>query len=206
MSDFKEQCKVVTKWPVHFHYVSVFEPAIMKAKNGQVVNSEPKYKAEIRIPKENTALVAQIQAGVNAAKEVGKITKWGGKIPYIEPKKNGLRDGDVEKPNDPSYKGMWFMQASNKNKPAIVSQEREEFTGKLKPITDPVDFYSGCWGLISLSFFPYSTGGDGIGVSLQNIMKTKPPTGYNDDRVAGGASADEDFASFASGGDDDFMK
>lgn len=206
MSDLKEQCKVVTKSPVKFCYVSVFEPTVMKAKGGAIVNSEPKYKTEIRIPKENTVLVAQIQAAINAAKEVGKTSKWGGQIPYIEPKKSGLRDGDVEKPNDPTYKGMWFMQASNKNKPAIVSDQREQFTGKLIPITDPVDFYSGCWGLISLQFFPYSTGGNGIGCSLQNIMKTKPPVGQTDERMSGGASADEDFADFAGGGDDDFMK
>jgi hypothetical protein len=35
-----------------------------------------------------------------------------------------------------------------------------------------VEFYSGCYGNISINFFPYNTLGNGVSAGLQNIQKT----------------------------------
>lgn len=193
--------KIITKSKVRFFYTNVFEARAMKGQP----NSEPKYSVQILIPKSDTALVAQFNAGIEAAKEEGKLKKWAGKIPFMDYKVSGLRDGDKEYPLDPNYAGMYFISAKNKNKPGILSETTDAF-GKRLPITDPVDFYSGCWGYVSLNVFPYNNQSNGIAFSLQNILKaTKGPDGKDAERVAGGASAEEDFKDFASG-EDDFMK
>jgi hypothetical protein len=51
------------------------------------------------------------------------------------------------------------------------------------------DFYSGCWGAVTLNFFPYdSKGNKGVGAGLNNVIKTR-----DDERLSGGSSADADF-------------
>lgn len=196
MSDLKQQTKVINKTtPVRFSYCNVFVAKAME--EGQ----EAKFSVQIRIPKTDTALVKQYNDAIDAAKELGKLEKWKGKIPAGL--KGGLRDGDVEFPGDAGYAGMWFINANNKNKPGILSNECDEF-GKRLPITDPVDFYSGVWGHVSVNFFPYSNKSNGVACSLGNLLKGKAPKGYDDSRLSGGATAEEDFADFGSG-DDDFM-
>lgn len=182
-----QKTKVVTKGLVRFLFVKVFEPSSMED------GGEKKYSAQILISKKNKLLVEQINAGFEAAKEEGRTTKWGGKIPPNF--KGGLRDGDKEKPDDPTYKGMWFINANNKNKPGLIDENHDA-------ILDPVDFYSGCWGIVSINFFPYkapNNTANGVGCSLQNIMKVDVANrGLDQSRLAGGASAEEDFKQFDS--------
>lgn len=161
---------------VRFSYAHVFEP---HASNG---NAEPKYSVCILIPKEDTKTVELIEKCIAAAQEKGKTTKWGGKIP----KNCGtpLRDGDEEE-KGPEYEGMYFMNASSKQKPGIRVLEN----GKVIEALDHEDFYSGCWGAVSVNFFPYdSSGNKGVGVGLNNLIKTR-----DDERLAGGTTAEQDF-------------
>ncbi|MBR5878844.1 MAG: DUF2815 family protein, partial [Akkermansia sp.] len=61
--------------------------------------------------------------------------------------------------------------------------------GKVVEALDSEDFYSGCWGAASVNFFPYdSNGNKGVGVGLNNVIKTR-----DDERLSGGSSAEADF-------------
>lgn len=158
---------------VRFSYAHVFEA---KA----IGNGEPKYSVSVLVPKKNKEALAKIKAAIEAAAEEGK-GKWGGKIPKML--KTPLRDGDEEKEDDDNYAGMMFFNASSKRKPEIVDQDFNE-------IIDRDEFYSGCWGKVSINFYPFDfEGKKGVAAGLNNLMKTK-----DDDKLGGGASsASEDF-------------
>lgn len=167
--------KVVTQTDVRFSYPNVFEP---KAAND---GDTPKYSLSCLIPKTDTKTIAEIEAAIEQAKEDGKSTKFGGKIPVNL--KTPLRDGDIDRPDDPAYQGMVFFNANSSNQPGVVDINR-------KPILDKNEFYAGCWGRVSVVFYPYATdkGAKGVAAGLQNVMKTK-----DDTKLGGGSSAIEDF-------------
>lgn len=173
---------------VRFSYAHVFKA---KAANE---NAEPKFSVCLLIPKSDTETVKRIEAAIASAWKLGE-SKMGGKVPKVY--KNPLRDGDEEKEAE-EYKGMYFINANSNKKPGIIDSKR------LKIVEDPEmsmeddvseeEFYSGCWGKVSLNFFAYNASGNkGVGCGLNNILKLK-----DDTRLSGGKSALEDF------GDDDF--
>jgi hypothetical protein len=204
-----ELTMIVTKSPVQISFVNLFEAKKKKIKgagNMLVETGDPVYTVELRIPKSDTATVAQITAAIDAAKEEARIARWSGKIPYIEARVSGLRDGDVEKAGKPEYAGMYFISCSNKNRPGLLSYECDAF-GKRVPITDPVDLFSGQWAYVNISFYGYNNVGQGITTTIHNLLKFKgAPTGFSDAKLSGGPSAEEAFKDFAMGEDDDFMK
>ena len=62
--------------------------------------------------------------------------------------------------------------------------------GVVSEALDGEDFYSGCYGAVTLNFFPYENSGNkGVGAGLNNVIKTR-----DGERLAGGRSAEEDFA------------
>ena len=161
-----------------FSYVNVFEPK--PPMNG----GDPKYSVCVIIPKSNKQAIKLVQEAVEAAKLVGKASKWGGKVPANC--KNPLRDGDIEREDDAAFEDCYFLNASTKNKPGVMVLEggfRSEAMGV-------EDFYSGCYGAVTLNFFAYDSAGNrGVGVGLNNVIKTR-----DGQRLAGGRSADEDFS------------
>ena len=162
---------------VRFSYAHVFEPR--QSDNG----GDAKYSVCVLIPKTATSILDMVKAAIEAAEEKGKTSKWGGKIPAK--RNNPLRDGDEEE-KGPEYEGMYFLNCSSKTKPGVRVLEN----GKVVEAIDTEDFYSGCWGAVTLNFFPYeSSGNKGVGVGLNNVIKTR-----DDERLAGGASAEQDFA------------
>lgn len=161
---------------VRFSYAHVFEP--QKDDEGK-----DKYSVAVLWPKTATAITKLVEEAVAAAKEKGKTSKWGGKIPANA--KSPIRDGDTEREDDEAYAGMYFLNCSSKQKPGVRVLEN----GKVVEALDMEDFYSGCWGAVTLNFFPYdSKGNKGVGAGLNNVIKTR-----DDERLAGGASADQDF-------------
>ena len=76
-----------------------------------------------------------------------QAAKWGGKIPSNI--NTPLRDGDVDRPDQEEYAGMYFLNASTKQKPGVVDAQ-------LNPILDPTEVYSGCYGRASINFFAYN--------------------------------------------------
>ena len=159
---------------VRFSYANVFEPRVNN-------NGDPKYSCAILIPKSNTDAIRLVNEAINAAKEQGKVSKWGGSIPKLC--KNPLRDGDLEK-DDEVYENCCFVNASAsaKSRPEVKVLEN----GILSDALDREDFYSGCYGAAVLSFFPYDANGNrGVGCGLQIVLKTR-----DGEKLSGGISAD----------------
>jgi len=165
--------KVVTG-KVRFSYAHVFEPTSMN-------EDEPKkYSTAILIPKKDKKTIAAIEAAVKAATEEGKNKKFGGKIPGVL--KLPLRDGDEEKPDDETYAGHYFLNASSNRKPGVVDAD-------LNPIMDKDEFYSGCYGRASINFFAFAGKAKGIAVGLNNVQKLED----GENLGGGGSSAEDDF-------------
>ncbi len=179
----KPNTKVVTG-KIRMSYVNVFEPRAIA--EGQ----EKKYSLCVLIPKSDKETLRKIKAAVDAAKQAG-MSLWGGKIPPNL--KLPLRDGDVDRPDRPEYAGHYFLNASSKQKPGIVDKN-------LNPILDQSEVYSGCYGRVSLNFFPFNQAGNkGIGCGLQNIQKLA------DGEPLGGRSRPEDDFDVVDDDDDDFL-
>ena len=119
-------------------------------------------------------------AAVEAAKEDGKIRKWGGKLPPNL--KLPLRDGDIDRPDDENYQEHFFLNATSKDAPQVVDRH-------VQPVVDPMMVYSGCYCNVSVNFYPFNANGNrGVAVGLGNIQFVK-----DGDRLSGRASADADF-------------
>lgn len=165
--------KVITGL-VRFSYAHVHEPHAMNE------GDDPKYSVSVIIPKSDTATIEKIKAAIEAAKEEGKHKKFEGKIPANI--KQPLKDGDIERPDDAPYENSFFIGANSDRKPEIVDVDRE-------PLMTKDEFYSGCYGRVSINFYPYNAGGvKGIAAGLGNIQKLR-----DGEKLSGGSSAAEDF-------------
>lgn len=177
MSDTKVNPTKVVTGLVRFSYCYVFKPR--KSEDGE---GEEKYSVCVLIPKTDKQTLAAIKLAIDAAKEAGK-SKLGGKIPANL--KIPIRDGDAERPDDENYAGMFFFNASSKGKPDVVNQQKQR-------VESEDEFYSGCYGRVSVNFYAFATKGNkGIAAGLNNILKVK-----DGERLAGKTSADEDFKDF----------
>lgn len=170
--------KVVTS-KIRFSYANVWEP---QSVNG----SAPKYSVSLIIPKDEKELINKIKAAIEAAKQEG-ISKFGGKVPANL--KTPLRDGDTERPDDPNYEGCYFVNANSVVKPNIVDKD-------VKPILDQTEFYSGCYGRASITFYAFNSNGNkGIACGLQNLQKLE-----DGEPLGGRSRAEDDFSE-----DDDLL-
>lgn len=184
--------KVITG-KVRLSYAQLFEP---KAAPG---STNLKYSTAVLIPKSDTKTVDAINTAVAAAVEEGKASKWGGKIPPVL--KKPLRDGDVEKPDDPNYAGHWFFNASSGNKPGIAKPIGKDAEGKTKfqEIEDTTEVYSGCYAKVSVNFYPFfEQGSKGVAAGLNNVVKVQ-----DGEALAGKASVESDFEEEEFDEDDD---
>ena len=163
--------KVVTG-KVRFSYANVWEPTSINE------GAEKKYNVSILIPKKDTKTLEKIEASIEEATEAFKV-KNGGKLPKNF--KTPLRDGDEEKEDDATYRGMMFFNASSLRKPAIVD-------ANLDPIMDKDEFYSGCWGRASVNFYSFDVSGNkGVAAGLSNLQKLE-----DGERLGGSSSSPED--------------
>ena len=117
----KNPMKVITGPETRWSYANVWEP---KAVNG----GTPKYSVSLIIPKSDTKTLDKIKAAIQAAYEDGqsKLKGNGKSVPPLAAIKTPLRDGDVERPDDPAYANAYFINANNRNKPGIVDADRNE--------------------------------------------------------------------------------
>jgi len=172
--------KVITG-KVRFSYAHVFTPTAIDE------GAKEKYSVSLIIPKTDTVTVNKIKAAIEAAKELGKSSKFAGKIPANL--KTPLRDGDTERPDDPAYENAYFIGASSFNKPQIVDANLDE-------IIDKSEFYSGCYGRASINFYPFAVSGNkGIAAGLNNLQKLE-------DGESLGGSAESAAAEFGQDSED----
>lgn len=154
----------VTTGKVRMSYVHLFKPYAFQP--GQ----EEKYGVTVLVPKTDVDTMARINAAVEAAKQRGAQDKWGGVVPPILPQP--VYDGDGVRPSDgmpfgPECKGCWVFTASAK---ADYPPEVVDRNGN--PIINQSEVYSGMYGRVNVTFFPYVFGGKkGIGCGLGPVQK-----------------------------------
>lgn len=174
----------VTTGKVRLSYAHLFEPHAIEG-------NEPKFSVSIIIPKTDTDTLKAIKEAVNEAKEQGK-TKWGGKVPAGL--KTPLRDGDEERPDDEAYVNSYFLNASSKNRPGVVDQNVHD-------IIDATEVYSGCFGRLTLNFYPFSASGNkGVAAGLGNVQKLE-----DGEPLGGFTRAEDDFDSIEEESEKDFL-
>lgn len=144
--------------PCRISFAAIFEP---KSING----GEAKYSVSCLIPKEDKKTLLAIHKAIEAAKEDGKVRKWGGKVPPNL--KTPLRDGDIDRPDDENYTGCFFLNASSKDAPQVVDRH-------VQPVLDPMMVYSGCYCNVSVNFYAFNANGNrGVAAGLGNIQFVK---------------------------------
>lgn len=157
MAKLVNDTKVITN-KVRFSYVHVFTPTAISESD------DKKYSISLIIPKGDKETIKLIKQAIENAKEKGKTEKWGGKIPANL--QTPLRDGDIDREDDDAYANAYFVNANAKTKPGVVDKN-------LEPITDEDEFYSGCYGRASITFYPYNANGNkGIAAGLNHVQKT----------------------------------
>lgn len=149
---------------VRFSYCNLFQP---QTRPGQAV---AKFGVTNLVPKDNAAAKAIIDQAVAQAIEKGISTCWNGvRPPKIE---ICVHDGDGPRPSDgqpfgEECKGCWVFTATSKDKPIVVDAQVQD-------IIDPTQVYSGTWGNVSVSFYPYNNNGrKGIGCGLNGVQKVR---------------------------------
>ncbi|WP_201759583.1 MULTISPECIES: DUF2815 family protein [Clostridia] len=174
----------VTTGRVRLSFVHVFKPYAFQP--GQ----EEKYSTTVLVPKTDVDTKARIDAAIEVAKQRGVTDKWNGVMPPIVP--TPIYDGDGVKPSDgtefgPECKGHWVFTAR-----ASVDHAPEVVDKMGNPIINQSEMYSGVYGRVNVTFFPYVYGGKkGIGCSLGPVQKLE-----DGEPLSGGApSAAQAFGS-----------
>ena len=178
--------KVITGPDTRWSFANVWEP---KSING----GTPKYSVSLIVPKSDVKTLAKIKAAIEAAYHEGeaKLKGNGKTVPPLIAIKTPLRDGDIERPDDPAYANAYFINANATTAPGIVDVDRN-------PILSRSEVYSGVYGRASISFYAFNSNGNkGIACGLNNIQKLR------DGEPLGGKSRAED--DFATDDDEDFL-
>ena len=186
MSKITNPTKVITGPKTRWSYANVWDA---KSING----GAPKYSVSLIIPKSDVKTVAKINAAIEAAYTEGesKLKGNGRSVPALTAIKTPLRDGDVERPDDPAYANSYFINANSATAPGIVDADRN-------PILERSEVYSGVYGRASISLYAFNSNGNkGIACGLNNLQK------ISDGEPLGGRSRAED--DFDTDDDDDFL-
>lgn len=178
--------KVITGPDIRWSYANVWEP---KSING----GTPKYSVSLIIPKSDTKTVTKLKAAIEAAYHEGesKLKGNGKTVPPLAAIKSPLRDGDVERPDDPAYANAYFINANSATAPGIVDADRN-------PVITRSEVYSGVYGRASINLYAFNSNGNrGIACGLNNLQLIR-----DGEPLGGKTSAENDFIS---DNDDDFL-
>lgn len=178
--------KVITGANTRWSYANVWEPKAMEG-------GKPKFSVSLIIPKSDTVTVGKIKAAIDEAYRDGqsKLKGNGKSVPALSSLRTPLRDGDIDRPDDPAYANAYFVNANSTTAPGVVDANRNE-------ILDKSEVYSGCYGRASISFYAFNANGNkGIACGLNNLQKIK-----DGEPLGGRASAESDFANEE---DEDFL-
>ena len=178
MAKFAIPTKVITGVKTRWSYANVWEP---KSING----GAPKYSVSLIIPKSDTVTVGKIKDAIKAAYEEGQSKLKGNNksVPALLSIKMPLRDGDLERPDDETYKDSYFINANSATAPGIVDAARQ-------PILEHSEVYSGVYGRASISFYAFNSNGNkGIACGLNNLQKIS-----DGEPLGGKTRAEDDFA------------
>ena len=178
MAKFANPTKVITGVKTRWSYANVWEP---KSING----GAPKYSVSLIIPKSDTVTVGKIKDAIKAAYEEGQSKLKGNNksVPALSSIKTPLRDGDLDRPDDATYKGCYFINANSATAPGIVDAARQ-------PLLERSEVYSGVYGRASINFYAFNSNGNkGIACGLNNLQKIS-----DGEPLGGKTRAEDDFA------------
>ena len=181
-------CKVITGKDTRLSYAHVWEPASINGGN-------PKYSTCAAWPKTDEVTTRKVKTAIESAYHEGesKLKGNGKTVPPMSAIKLPLRDGDLERPDDPAFAGMWFVNANTDHAPGIVDLD-------CNPILDRNEVYSGCYCRVSLTFYAFNSNGNrGIACGLNNLQKVK-----DGEHLGGRISAEVEFAGLDDD-DEDFL-
>ena len=170
--------KVITGRNTRFSYLNAWEP---KSING----GTPKYSASLIISKKDVKTLTDVKSAIQAAYEEGqtKLRGNGKTVPALSVLKTPLRDGDLERPDDPAYANAYFINANSGTAPGIVDAD-------CNPILERSEIYSGIYGRASITFYAFNSNGNkGIACGLNNIQKLR-----DGEPLGGKSRAEDDFA------------
>ena len=135
-----------------------------------------------------TALKNAIQAAYDEGQS--KLKGSSKSVPALSSIKNPLRDGDLERPDDATYKDSYFINANSATAPGIVDAARQ-------PILEHSEVYSGVYGRASINLYAFNSNGNkGIACGLNNLQKIS-----DGEPLGGKTRAEDDFADE----DEDFL-
>lgn len=162
--------------PVRLSYANVWEPKAPKGSTKLV------YSSQLVFDLNDTETKRIVDEAIEDAKKDGKALLDG-----VKPNKlrTPLYVGLEEYPGEAYYKDKFYLNASNTKQPQIVKKVK----GKTVDIIDEEEIYSGVWAYVYVNFFAYNNVGQGIGCSLQHILKAK-----DDERLDNRISAETAFA------------
>lgn len=176
-------------------YVALFTPR--EPQPGSPPGKKPRYQITLLYPKTTAqkVLAPLLQAALRVAD-----AKWPNKgaqvlkaMPYPI-----VRDGDVLYPDDPMFRGMYFVKASTEADPR--RRPPQVVDGRKQPVLDDEGAYSGCTFNVSVRLYPFGGEGKtykpGVGVGLNNVQVVSRGT-----RLDGRKSAEEEFGE-VEGGDE----
>lgn len=155
----------VTTGEVRLSFVHLFKPYAYQP--GQ----DEKFSTTILLPKSDTATKARIDAAIEAAKQRGAQDKWNGVVPPIVP--TPMWDGDGVKDDGTPFgdecKNCWvFTARSSADYPPEVVDKMGN------PIINQSEIYSGVYGRVNFTAFPYNFAGKkGVGFSLGPVQKLR---------------------------------
>jgi len=175
---------------VRFSYLNALKPR----KNED--SGQEKYSVQLLIPKTDTETVKAIRECIKNA--VANDAEGKQYLKGIKTPKTPLHDGDGEKPNGGEYdavcKGHWVMSASSNSKPGLVGTERD-IEGKLVPLTDESEWYSGVEGRANINFYSYANKGNkGVACGLNHLQKVRDGEPLGGGAGNANAAFDDGFA------------
>lgn len=158
------------------------------------------YMANIIIPKAmmQDGMEKTIRQGIKDALEIGKSTKFGGKIPKNPD--NPLREGDDKFEENPdlydAYQDAFYMVAKkpeSQGKPNLFDKYGEK-------VTEAGVLESGYWFAFDVNLYAFNKAGNkGVAVGLNAVRLIK-----EDEKFAGGPSAESSADAFEDAFGDDF--
>lgn len=170
--------KVITGKDTRWSYVNAWEA---KAIN----DGTPKYSVSLIIPKSDVVTLTKIQKAIESAYHEGEFKlKGNGKTtPPLTSIKTPLRDGDIERADDPAYANSYFINANSATAPGIVDAD-------CNPILSHSEVYSGVYGRASITFYVFNSNGNkGIACGLNNLQKIR-----DGEPLGSKVSAEKDFS------------
>ena len=185
MAKFHNPTRVITGVKTRWSYANVWEP---KSING----GAPKYSVSLIIPKSDVKTVTALKNAIQAAYDEGQSKLKGSSksVPSLSSIKNPLRDGDLERSDDETYKDSYFINANSATAPGIVDAARQ-------PILEHSEVYSGVYGRASINLYAFNSNGNkGIACGLNNLQKIS-----DGEPLGGKTRAEDDFADE----DEDFL-